>query len=207
MSDKKQALKTFLLGGLLPVIIFTVVEEYFGTLWGLAAGLAFGVGEILHEWIRHKHVETMTWVGNGVLLVLGGISLFTREGIWFKLQPAILEAVTGVMLITSVAMGNPFLTMMAKKQKMLEKFPQHMAPVFEKVMKSLTVRLSVFFFAHAALAVYAALYWSTRAWALLKGVGFTVSMILYLFLEVFWMRGRMRRAHETAVPFDPNAVR
>src|SRR5262249_2432609 len=97
-SEKGQALKTLLLWGIFHVVIFTVVEEYFGTFWGLIAGLVWGVGEILHEKIRYDRVETMTWIGNGVLLLLGGVSLFTAEGVWFKLQPAILEIVTGGML-------------------------------------------------------------------------------------------------------------
>ena len=37
-------LRALLLGGLLPVIAFTVIEEVYGTLWGLIAGMVFGVG-------------------------------------------------------------------------------------------------------------------------------------------------------------------
>src|SRR4051812_8922273 len=94
----KAQFKSLFLGGLLPVIIFTVIEEYYGTLWGLVAGMIFGVGEILWELYSRGKVDSMTWGGNGILLVLGGISLITQEGLWFKLQPALIEiAFAGIL--------------------------------------------------------------------------------------------------------------
>ena len=68
------------------------------------------------------------------------------------------------------------------------------APEFLKqAMGGLTFRLGLFFLAHGVLAVFAALYWSTEAWALLKGVGLTVSMIVYMIIEVFAMRLRLQK--------------
>ena len=88
-SPKQQALSLFF-GGIFPVIAFTVIEERYGVVAGLIAGMVFGVGEIVYEFFSQRKVSTMTWIGNGLILVLGGISLFFKEGIWFKLQPAIL---------------------------------------------------------------------------------------------------------------------
>ena len=88
----RAALRSLLVAGLLPVIAFTVIEEVYGTVAGLIAGMVFGVGEIVYEWRTMGKVQPMTWGGNGMLLVLGGISLLTKEGVWFKLQPSIIEA-------------------------------------------------------------------------------------------------------------------
>ena len=48
--EQKKILRSFLLGGLLPVIAFSVIEDRFGTVWGLIAGMVFGGGEIIWEW-------------------------------------------------------------------------------------------------------------------------------------------------------------
>ena len=58
----------------------------------------------------------MTWGGNGLLLVLGGVSLFTQEGIWFKLQPSLMEAAMALALWVSVLLGKPILTAALRKQ-------------------------------------------------------------------------------------------
>ena len=63
------------------------------------------------------------------------------------------------------------------------------APEFLKNrMSGMTLRLGFFFLFHAVLATWAAFYWSSESWALLKGVGLTVSMIVYMIIEVFWAR-------------------
>ena len=89
-SSKSKAFSLFF-GGLLPIIAFTVIEEKYGIIAGLIAGMIFGLGEIIYEYITVKKVSTITWIGNGLILGLGGISLISNEGVWFKLQPAILE--------------------------------------------------------------------------------------------------------------------
>lgn len=185
-SPKGQALSLFF-GGLLPVIAFTVIEEKYGPHYGLIAGLIFGVGEIIYELVRYKKVSTTTWIGNGLLLGLGGISLFFNDGIWFKLQPAIMEFGMFGFLLISWMMKKPFLKIMAEKQN------PEMPEILKENLSGITFRLSFFFLIHAVIATYAAMYWSTEAWALLKGIGLTVTMILYMVIEMFWIRSKVRR--------------
>lgn len=180
-NPKKQAL-SLLFGGLLPVIAFTVIEEKYGVIAGLIAGMVFGVGEIIYEYVSVKKVSTITWIGNGLILGLGAVSLISSEGIWFKLQPAILELGFFIFLLASWIVKKPFLVLMIEKQN-----PD--APEFIKAQMSfITLRLSFFMLAHSLIATWAALYWSTESWALLKGVGLTVSMIIYMVGEIFWAR-------------------
>ncbi|MBC7420046.1 MAG: septation protein IspZ [Bdellovibrio sp.] len=183
-TPKAQFLSIFF-GGLLPVIAFTVIEEKYGIIAGLVAGMVFGFGEIVYELIRYRKVSTMTWVGNGILLVLGGVSLVSSDGIWFKLQPAIFEFGFFVFLLGSWFMKKPFLVMVIEKQN-----PE--APDFLKAsLSGMTFRMSFFFLAHALLATWAAFEWSTEAWAILKGVGLTVSMFVYMIFEVLWARKKI----------------
>ena len=100
INPRQQALSLFF-GGLLPVIAFTLIEEKFGTLAGLAAGMIFGAGEIIYEWVKYKKVSTMTWIGNCLLLGLGGVSLISSDGLWFKLQPVLIEAGFFIFLLDS----------------------------------------------------------------------------------------------------------
>ena len=185
-SGKRQALSVFF-GGLLPIIAFTVIEEKYGIIAGLIAGMIFGVGEIIYELVTQKKVSTITWIGNGLILVLGGVSLIFNEGIWFKLQPALLEYGMFFFLAGSWLLKKPFLVMMIEKQN-----PD--APEFiKKQMGGMTLRFGFFLLAHAVLATWAAFYWSTEAWALLKGVGLTVSTIVYMLIEVFWARLQLKK--------------
>jgi intracellular septation protein len=180
-NPKKQALAIFI-GGLLPVIAFTVIEEYYGIIAGLIAGMVFGIGEILYEFIRYRKVSPITWIGCLLLLVLGGVSLISSDGLWFKLQPAFIELGMFFFLIGSWLFKKPFLRLFIEKQN-----PN--APEFIKDrMSGMTLRLSLFMLGHATLATWAALYWSNEAWALLKGVGLIASTIFYMVIEVIWAK-------------------
>ncbi len=184
--------------GLLPVVLFGVIEEYFGTLWGLVAGMIFGVGEILWEYQAERKVSMMTWGGNGMLLVLGGVSLATDSGIWFKLQPAVLEAAFAAILWGSWWMKKPMLLLLIQKQGGLPvDLDQKLRPGAAEVVRAgffgMTLRMGFFFAAHAGLAVWAALKWSTAAWVMLKGVGLTVSLLVYMVAESLLMRAHLKR--------------
>ncbi|QLY27320.1 septation protein IspZ [Bdellovibrio sp. KM01] len=174
--------------GLLPVIAFTVIEDQYGTIAGLIAGMVFGVGEICFELYKHKKVQKITWIGNGLLLVLGGVSLISDEGIWFKMQPAIMEAAFAIALWVSWYIKKPLIVVLAEQQG--QKLPEFM----KTRMSGMTFRMGIFFAAHAVLATWAALHWTSNAWALLKGVGLTVSLIVYMLLEVLYIRRSAMKA-------------
>jgi intracellular septation protein len=192
-------LRPLLIGGLLPVIVFTGVETLYGTFWGLVAGMVFGAGEILYEWIRFKKVDPFTWGGNAMILVLGGVSLLTNEGFWFKLQPAILEVTTAGVFLGSVALGKSLMAGLMRKQmaQMVGQPQVTLPPWMEGLLQGITLRFGLFFLLHAALATWAALHWSTEAWAILKGVGFTVSLIAYGVAEAVLLRYRIAKLHRS----------
>lgn len=184
-NKKHQALALFF-GGLLPVIAFTVIEDQYGVVAGLIAGMIFGAGEILYELIKYKKVSALTWGGNALLLGLGGVSLISQDGLWFKLQPALIELIFGFVLFFSSVLKKPFLVMMIEKQN------PEIPTVLKQSFHGINFRLSFFFFIHAGLATYAAFYWSNTNWALLKGAGLTVSFILYLLVELYFVRRRLK---------------
>jgi intracellular septation protein len=189
---QKAQLRTLFLGGLLPVIAYTVIEIYYGTVAGLCAGMAFGIFEMAYEKVKLGKIQSSTAIMNGILLLLGGVSLFSSEGFWFKLQPALMEFGMGAIMIGSVLIGAPVLVGLAMKQGVIEKIPPEIQPRFFRGLIGMTWRLGLFLWIHAALATWAALYASTAVWAVLKGVGFTVSFIVYLLAETVFLRYRIR---------------
>ena len=203
-SGQSQTVKSLILGGLLPIVAYTVVEETWGISWGLVFGMGLGVCEIIYELLQTGTVSMITYIGNGLILVMGGISFFTQDGVWFKMQPAIIEAVMGIGLMVSSFWGKSLLVVMAEKQGVFSKMPSSQASDLKSAFSGLTIRLGIFFLANAVLAAYAALYWSTRDWAILKGVGFTLGMFVYLIIEVVGIRVRLQARRRGAVgPHTP----
>jgi len=181
---KNQQMKTLFFGSLLPVIAFAVIESWKGPVWGTVAGLVFGAGEVFFEWRSQGQVSRLTMISNAFIFVLGIITIYTEEGVWFKLQPAILIFVMALALIISSFRGTPVLISLAKKQN--PNFPAALEVFFRR----LNLRLGLFFLALTALSVEAAFHWSTASWALLKTVGAPVLMGVYLLVEILLFRFR-----------------
>jgi intracellular septation protein len=185
-NNKRAAVLSFFFGGLLPVIAFTLIEDNYGPVWGTIAGMVFGFGEIIFEKWRYQKVSTITWIGNLMILALGGISIISQDGIWFKLQPALFEAFFTALLWGSLVMKKPLLIAMAEKQG--TQIPDAAKPL----MKGMTFRLGLFFAIHAAVATWAAFDWTTAQWAWLKGVGLAVTFAIYLGMELLVIRLQAR---------------
>ncbi len=191
-----QQMRALLIGGLIPVVTFAWVEDHYGTVWGLVIGMIFGLGEIFWEWGTRGRVDLMTWAGNGMLLVLGGVSLVTQQGVWFKLQPSLIESALVLGLWGSLLWKKPVLLSLAQKQGGLphdldQGLRPGLGPILRVAFQGLTFRLGVFFALHAAISGWAAFAWSTSAWVILKGVGLTVSLLFYLVVESLILRYRI----------------
>lgn len=184
---KKPSAKMLLVGGLLPVVAFTLVEEFYGTTGGLIAGIVFGAGEMIYEYVKQGRVQKITIGANLLVVVLGALSLLEGDGVWFKMQPAIMLVVFALFMIGSSVLKKPFLVAMAKKQN------PALPEMAERLLTGMNFRLGFVFVAMAALSVYAALHWSTAAWATLKGVGTPVLLVIYMVIEVFIVRLFMKR--------------
>lgn len=186
MSQRKQAVRGLLLGGLLPILAFVVVEQIYGTVGGIIAGLVFGAGEIAWELKKTGKVQKITLFSNALIVVLGLLSLWEGDGIFFKLQPAIFMIVFAAIFFGSSLLGKHFLVAAARKQN------PELAPVALERLRGLNTRLGFVFIGLAALSAHSALYWSTAAWATLKTVGFPVILGAYVLGEAAWIRLRKR---------------
>lgn len=179
LSAKQQLLLT-----LFPVILFTVVEEWGGLTWALILSVIYAIGEVSWEWWRYRRISGMTFFSNAMVVGLSAVSYFTQDGMWFKLQPAILELAMAGFLIGSFLLKKPMLVVMMKQQG------HEVNPVMETFFAGLTLRMSFFFIGQAILATIASIYWSTEIWAFLKSIGILIMMVLYMLVEIFIFRRR-----------------
>ncbi len=183
MSRKNpQPWRKIVFGALLPVLAFTWLEDQYGIFWGVVGGMVFSLGEIGFEYWQDKRVSTISWIAAVAILVLGSVSMIAQDGIWYKLQPAIFEGAMALTIFALGLRGRPFLLWLMEQQKQTP--PEFLRPRF----KNISWRLGCFFSLHTGLAIWAAISWSTRDWAILKGVGFITSFILYFGVEIYFLR-------------------
>jgi intracellular septation protein len=186
-QKKPNGVQAFLLGGLLPVVAFTVIEGVYGTAAGLVAGMVFGAGEMLYEYWSRRKIQGITIASNMLVVGLGGLSLIENNGVFFKLQPAILTFAFAGFLLGSGLMKRPLLLALARKQR------GDLPPAAEALLTALNWRLGLCMIAIGLVGVYAAFYWSTVAWASFKALGAPVLLGLYMAIEFLFAKLRARK--------------
>ena len=187
-TKRKLALAGKLLPGMLPLILFVVVELMWGTTAGLAAALALGVVQLLWFWFREQRIDKFVLADIGFLIVLGGLALLFDNALLFKLKPVFIGAAI-LLLIGYSAFSNHNLVMLMSQRY----FKGFIAGPFESWL--MQQMLKVFFWlmaAHTFITLASALWLSHAWWAAISGPGFYVVVVLMLLIS--WLQNRQRKA-------------
>lgn len=175
-------LKT-LLPALIPLIIFIIADEIWGTKIGISVALTVGVSEFIFIYVKEKRVDRFILADTLLLVALGGISILMDNAIFFKLKPALIQSIFCVIIGISVFSNKNILLQMS--QRYMKGIQLNQAALYRM---SVTFRnLFWLFTAHTALIIYAAFMLSERAWAFISTALFYILFAVYYLLEfLYW---------------------
>jgi isopentenyldiphosphate isomerase/intracellular septation protein A len=158
-------LLTALLPGLVPVLVFVAVDAVFGEIIGCIAGLAIGIGELAWSLIKGRKADPFLIVDTALLAVACGLSLLLKNEIFFKLKPAVIEAVFGIGLAAFLVLPPSALKGYVSSHMRGIEIPDSAIPAMQRSL-GLMVGVMVL---HIGLTVWAALALSTAAWGFISG--------------------------------------
>ena len=154
-----------LLPGLLPLFIFILADEIWGTTVGLYVALAFGVSELIFYYIKDKKIDRFVLVDTGLLLALGVVSIVMDNDIFFKIKPALIEFI--LLAIIAFSLWGPRNLIMSMSQRYLGKMQLNADQ--EKAMRINMMAMFWITAVHIILVLYSAKYMSGEAWAFISG--------------------------------------
>jgi len=183
-----------LLPGLVPLFIFILADEIWGTRVGLYVALATGLGELGFYYIKDKKIDGFIILDTGLLLVLGVVSLVLENDLFFKIKPALIELI--LLAVIAFSLWGPKNLIMAMSRRYMGEM--NLDEGQEKMMK---LNLIVMFWitaAHILLVLYSAKYMSSAAWAFISGGLFYILFGFYFGgLWLFnWIRSRRMSKEE-----------
>jgi isopentenyldiphosphate isomerase/intracellular septation protein A len=164
-----------LIPGLLPLVIFVGADALFGETIGLMVGVGVGVVEFVYVLIKDKKADPFV-AGDTLLLALaGGLSLFLRDEIFFKIKPAVIELILALAMGAMLVLPPNYLKGYLAKQLRGIAIPDEALPAMKRNLGLMLAILAV----HVGLTLYAAIALSTPAW------GFISGGLLYILFAVF----------------------
>lgn len=200
MALQKDLLKNLIIG-FLPLLIFIVADELFGLMIGLIVAVVFGVLEALVIFIRERRLDRFILFDVGLIVALGLVSILLENDIFFKLKPALIEAILAGLLGVTAFSNYPLLLKMSGRYMKGITFSDEQTTQMQQLVK-------IFFWiiiVHIGLILYAAFYLDNAAWAFISGG------LLYILLGVmmagllgkaFWTRHRNKKALASEEWFD-----
>lgn len=197
MNPQLTGLLKKMLPGLLPLLVFILVDELWSTEAGLVVALAFGSVQLVWFYVREKRLDRFILFDTLLLLMLGGVSIALRDEIFFKLKPAFINLIFCAVLGYS-AFSKRNLLMMYSMRYMGD---MKLAEGAEKAMQQTMKTLFWIMVLYTALVVYSAFYMSKEAWAFISGV-----FIYILFAAFFgwqYLSSRIKNKATTADEWLP----
>lgn len=185
--------------GLVPVLIFWVIEDKFGTLWGLAAAAVWAVGECIYSYARYRKIDNLTLISTALVLILGGLSWALDNSLFFKFQPVLIELIFVVAIWWFSRDGRPALLKMAEQARpeIFSKLSEQQRALQQSMFTKLSRRLCWMLWIHIVVMVVVALYGTTGQWAFAKGIGFNLLLGLWLVSEFLMMKKSARDSRKS----------
>ncbi len=178
-----------LLPGLLPLLVFILVDELYGTSAGLIVAVAFGVAQLLYTYIKNKVLDKFTLFDTLLIVILGSISYALENDIFFKIKPALVGAILCILLGVSAFSKVNIVALMSKRYFDGITLSDEQIKQFNRSLKI----LFFIFVAHTLLVLYSAFYMSIEAWAFISTVLFYLLAGVYFLFELIRKKIKNRK--------------
>jgi len=164
-----------MLPGLIPLFIFILADEIWGTKIALYVALGSGIAEFFFYFIKDKKIDSFILLDTGLLLLLGAISIALENDLFFKIKPALIEGI--LLSIIGFSLWGPKNLIMTMSKRYMGDI--HLNSDQEKTMRNNMLAMFWITVIHVILVLYSALYMSKEAWAFISGGLFYIFFAVY----------------------------
>jgi len=178
-----------MLPGLLPIFVFIIADEIWGTKIGLLVAVGFGLVQLGFVAIKEKRLDRFVLFDTLLLVVMGAVSILLDNDIFFKIKPAIIGVILSVILGFSAYGQKNLMLLMSKRYLKDVSINQQQ----EKLMNNgIRVMFWLLVF-HTFLTIYAAFFMSNTAWAFISGTLFYILLAVVFLLMFVINRVKMKK--------------
>ena len=185
--NKTEILKK-LLPGFIPLFIFIIADEIWGTRTGLFVAIGSGIIEMIYVGRKEKRFDKFILFDTLLLVILGGVSIILNNDIFFKLKPGLIELILVAILGVSAFSSLNIVELMGQRYMKGVKFNDYQVAQMRKNLKALFYIFSV----HTVLVFYSTFYMSKEAWAFISGGLFYILFGVYFVIEMFRQKRRQK---------------
>ncbi len=177
---RKTDLFRSLLPGLLPLLVFIVADEIWGTIIGMWVAVGLGIIEFTYIYIRQRKPDRFVLFDTLLIVAMGLVSIWLENEIFFRLKPFIIGIILCSILGISAFSGKNIMLLMSRRY--LKNVS--VSPVAEKRLHFTLQIMFWIFLLHTLLVLYAVFYMNSQAWAFISGPLLFILFGVFLVFEI-----------------------
>jgi intracellular septation protein len=140
--------------------------------------IAATIIQVATYWLMYRKVETMQWITLGLIVVMGGATLYLQDEQFIKWKLSIIEWLFGAAFLASQYIGKkPFIERMMGANIEL---PKH-------IWKRLNISWALFFIGVGFLNLYVMHHYSTDDWVNFKTFGVPALMAVFILVQMVFL--------------------
>jgi isopentenyldiphosphate isomerase/intracellular septation protein A len=189
MHSQGKQLLLKLLPGFLPLVVFIIADEVWGTTIGLYVAIAFGLVSLVYIYFKERRFDKFVLFDTLLIVALGVVSIWLENDVFFKLKPALI----GVMMcaLMGISVFTPKNLLIAMMQRYMGQMELNHEQYLQ--LNRNFRRLFYVFVVYTGLVFYSVWFMSTEAWAFISGAFLYIVMGGYFLFELIRQRIKLRR--------------
>jgi len=159
----------------IPIILFFIAYKLYDIYIATAVVIVATIIQVGITWFKYKKVETMQWVTLGLILVMGGATIYLQNEEFIKWKLTIIEWLFGLAFIGSQFFG---------KKPLVERMMGASLELPAAIWKKLNLMWATFFISVGFLNIYVMQNFNTDDWVTFKTFGVPGLMIIFIIVQM-----------------------
>lgn len=176
--------------GIVPLLVFVIVDSFAGLKAGLITALVLAVAEAIFSIVYLKRLDFVTLITLATVVIFIALSYKKQSVLWIKLQPSVMGAIIGLIFVISFLIDRPILLEMALKYRdllptMMKENVDHMG--MQALLNYGTFSIGIGHFIHAAVCAMAAFKMNNWWWIGIRSVGYYLILFLCMMMTNIYL--------------------
>lgn len=161
-----------------PIVLFFVAYKLYDIYIATAVVIAATLVQVIAYWFLYRKVETMQWITLGLILVMGGATLYLQDEQFIKWKLTIIEWLFGVAFLASQYIGE---------KSFIERMMGANLELPPPIWKRLNLSWALFFIGVGSLNLYVMAHYDTDDWVSFKTFGVPGLMMLFIIIQMAFL--------------------
>ena len=159
----------------IPIILFFIAYKLYNIYVATGVVIVATLIQVIYSRLTGKTVSMMQWITLGLIIVMGGATIYLHDEQFIKWKLSIVEWLFGLVFLGSQFIGE---------KPIVERLMSSALTLPDKIWRRLNLMWASFFIAVGFLNVYVMFNFNTDDWVSFKTFGVPGLMVIFILLQM-----------------------